>query len=251
MTDRLASLVSDTTLVAPVIVLVCPQMGENIGATARAMKNFGLRELRLVSPRDGWPNPAAEAMARGAEEIVQQAEIYHSVSEAVADCHDVYATSGQLAAGSKPCYHPRNMAVELRGQTDAGQRVAILFGRESTGLHGEEMQHARAVVSIPTHPDHFSLNLAQAVVVCAYEWWMAGLLQTAQPPHQPEPATLDAFEAMFSHLEQALQARGFFKTPEQKPTMLRNLRNLLLRAQPSEQEVRTLHGVARSFGREG
>lgn len=233
----------------PIVILVNPQMGENIGAAARAMKNFGLRELRLVEPRDGWPNPAAESMAKGAEDIISAVQVFSSLQDAIADCQHVYATSGQLKSMPKAVYTPRQAAEAMQPPLNAHQRVALLFGRERTGLTVEEAALARAIVTIPTHPDHYSLNLAQAVVICAYEHWLQLMDEKSSLPIVPEAAPMMEIEGFFMHLERDLEATGFFKTAELRPTMVRNLRSLFLKAQLTSQEVRTLRGVVRSLSR--
>lgn len=244
----------------PAIILVSPQMGENIGAAARAMGNFGLSELRIVSPRDGWPNPAAEAMAAHALPIVQAARVFTSLSNAVADCQQVYATSARLRDMQKPVVtarefsspHPSQPLASPTSPSGRGLKTAILFGRESSGLSNEELAYAHTLLTIPVNPACPSINLAQAVNIVAYEWFQAQSDAATQLTESPEltthiPAPMEEFEGFLRQLEAHLDAINFWKVAEKKPKMRQNLRHLFLRAQPSSSEVQTLRGIVSSF----
>ncbi len=236
-------------LCSPVIILAGPQIGENIGAAARAMLNCGLTDLRLVAPRDGWPNPRAEAMASGADLVLDQIRIHDNLGQAIADLHKVFATTARHRDMRKPVLTPQAAATEIHRHAERGQRCGILFGPERIGLINDEVILADAVLSVPLNPEFRSLNLAQAVLLVAWEWYRAG----DRTPERTLPdlgyamATKDQLLGFFDHLEQALDHTGFFKTPELRPSMVRNLRNLFHRAELSDQEVRTLHGVITSL----
>lgn len=236
---------------APVIVLVGPQMGENVGATARAMLNCGLSELRLVSPRDGWPNERAQAMATGASrEVVDRARVFATTAAAVADLHRVYATTARRRDMLKPAIGPRELAVEVRERAARGQRSGVLFGPERAGLDNDDVALASHIVHIPLNPGYSSLNLAQAVLLVAWAWF-EGASGAATPPPDQRSATLPATSAqlvnLFEHLEQELDASGFLRVAEKRGIMVRNLRSILHRAELREHEVRALHGVVSSL----
>lgn len=236
---------------APVIVLVGPQMGENVGATARAMLNCGLTELRLVSPRDGWPNERAQAMATGASrEVVDRARVFATTAAAVADLHRVYATTARRRDMLKPAIGPRELAVEVRERAARGQRSGVLFGPERAGLDNDDVALASHIVHIPLNPGYSSLNLAQAVLLVAWAWF-EGASGAATPPPDQRSATLPATSAqlvnLFEHLEQELDASGFLRVAEKRGIMVRNLRSILHRAELREHEVRALHGVVSSL----
>mgnify|MGYP001233861654 CR=1 FL=1 len=222
------------------VVLVAPQMGENIGAVARAMGNFGLSELRIVTPRDGWPNPAAEAMAAHALPIIQQAQIYDSLAEAIADCTQVYAATARQRDMQKPHLTPKEWAAQPRQG-----KAALLLGRENSGLNNQEVTLAHAVVTVPVHPDCPSINLAQSAAILCYEWYQAENGQLAYEGESPAPQ--QELHAFFEQLETQLDAVNFWKVPEKKEKMWRNLRNIFGRATPSSQEVQSLHGMMRAI----
>lgn len=230
---------------APAVILVRPQLGENIGAVARAMMNCGLQRLRLVAPRDGWPNPAAWPMASGAEAILEEAEIFNDLPAAVGDLRRLYATTARNREMAKWIATPREAAKDLRDLASAGEPTGLLFGPERTGITSDELAIADVLVRVPLNPEHASLNLAQAVLILGYEWWQAGDTTEPRRLHRGDslPATREELGGFLDRLEQALDEDGFFRTPEQKPHMLRNLKTLFVRAEPSEQEVRTLHGL--------
>lgn len=238
----------------PTIILINPQMGENIGAVARAMMNFGLRELRIVNPRDGWPNAAAEAMAAHGVEIIHAAKIYPTTREAVADLHYVYASTARDRRLNKPLLDPREAMVEAAERRGAEQKVGILFGPERTGLENEDIALAQAIVTVPTDPDHASLNLAQCAVLLGYEWWMAqGIAREPQTSDkwQGTPAEQHEINLFFDHLEAALDESYFFKRDEKKPRMWRNLRATFLKAGLSSQEVNSLRGMVAALQKGG
>lgn len=236
---------------APAIVLIGPQLGENVGAAARAMLNCGLTELRLVSPRDGWPNERAQAMATGASrEIVDRASVFDATADAVADLHRVYATTARRRDMLKPAIGPRDLASEIREDAARGRRSGVLFGPERAGLDNDDVALASRVVHIPLNPGYSSLNLAQAVLLVAWAWFEAGDGAGAAP-RAPDSATPPATSAqlvnLFEHLEQELDASGFLRVAEKRGIMVRNLRNILHRAELREHEVRALHGVVSSL----
>ena len=230
---------------APVIVLVRPQLGENIGMAARAMLNCGLSSLRLVKPRDGWPNPKAERAASGADVVLDKARVFDTVAEAVADLQHVVATTARNRELAQRIITPRRAASEMRGWIGGGEKVGILFGPERTGLTNDDMVQADTALSIPLNPQFSSLNIAQAVLLVAYEWAMAGEDTPAErmSDHSTRPATKDELQNLFDHLERALDQSGFLRHKAMRPAMVNNLRALLQRANMTEQEVRTFHGV--------
>jgi tRNA/rRNA methyltransferase len=235
----------------PAIVLVAPQMGENIGAAARAMTNFALDDLRLVAPRDGWPNVKAIAAAVGATPVLDRVRVFATLGEAVGDRTRVFATTARPREMLKPTWTLRHAAAEARKAEAAGERVALLFGPERTGLTNDEVALADALVTIPTNPDFSSINLAQTVLLAAYEWHLAG---DATPPERLDPgktrpATRAEMLNFFAHLERELDRTPFLANKQQRPSMIRNLRTLFLRARPFEQELRTLHGVIAELAR--
>ena len=234
----------------PAIVLVRPQLGENIGMAARAMMNCGLDELRIVAPRDGWPNPAARAAAAGADAAIDGARVFDTAAEAVADLQLVLATTARRRDVEKPVHGPREAARLLR---ESGARAGVMFGPERSGLDNDEVGLAAAVVEAPLNPDFPSLNLAQAVFLMAWEWRMA--VPPPVPPPPSDRATAEAFEGFWRHLDGALEAAGYYREPKLRPTVQRNLRAVFARAGLTGQEVRTLRGVvarlAAGRGREG
>ncbi len=229
----------------PAIILVEPQLGENIGAAARAMANFGLSELRIVNPRDGWPNPNAQVSASGAEDLIEAAQLHETTAEAVADLGFVLASTARSREVAKPVRGPKEAASALTARTASGVATGILFGREKWGLSNEEVALADEILTLPVDPAHYSLNLAQAVLLVSYEWRMAAIgeaLPFAGSEAEP-PADKADLVRLFEHLESALDGAGFFRPPERRPHMVLALRSMLQRAQLSEQEVRTFRGV--------
>jgi len=229
----------------PVIVLVRPQLGENIGKAARAMLNFGLRELRLVAPRDGWPNPDAGPSAAGADEVLAGAQVYGTLAEAVADCTQVFATTVRKRGVTKPVATPEEAAQAIHVEPG---RSAIVFGPERSGLETDEVAIARCILTVPVNPDFGSLNLAQAVILCAYEWSKSAPL--AQPTltalHPPAPQ--GELDGMIDQLEDLLEAAGYFYPPHRTGATKRTLRTLLTKPGWNSLEVRTLRGVLSALG---
>jgi tRNA/rRNA methyltransferase len=230
---------------APTILLCEPQLGENIGAAARAMANFGLSDLRLVHPRDGWPNPKAHAMAAGAAHILDHVRVHDSLSDAIGPLRFVLAATARERAMAKPVLTPGEAALRLRQAAAAGVSAGLLFGNERAGLSNDDVALADAVVTIPTDPGFSSLNLGQAVLLLAYEWFKAG---DATPPERIDhgvalPAPREDLLRLFEHLEAELEKSGFLFPPGNRPGMVRNLRSILHRAHLTDQEVRTLRGV--------
>ena len=229
----------------PVIVLVRPQLGENIGKAARAMLNFGLTEMRLVAPRDGWPNPDAGPAAAGADAVLEGAQVYPTLAEAVADCAHVYATTVRKRGVTKPVVTPEEAAREIHAAAGEGYkaRSAIVFGPERSGLETEEVALARKILTVPINPDFASLNLAQAVILCAYEWSKTqGLVQPTEEELLP-PAPQEELEGMIAQFETLLDAAGYFYPPDRVPATKRTLRNLLTKPGWNHLEVRTMRGV--------
>jgi tRNA/rRNA methyltransferase len=240
---------------APVVVLVEPQLGENIGAAARAMANFGLSRLRLVEPLQGWPNEKARVMASGADRVLDAAALYDSLSEAIADCSFVLAATARGHDQAKPVIGAAAAAAEMAPRVASGETVALVFGRERIGLENHEVALADRIVTLPVNPAFASLNLAQAVAVVAYEWFKVaggGELPFTMPEKSP-PAAKQQFDAFFADLERELERVEFFRPEEKRATMRINLRNIFTRMMPSQQDMRTLHGVftAIAQGRKG
>lgn len=215
-------------------------MGENIGAAARAMLNFGLTDLRLVAPRDGWPNQAATDMSSGALEHFEPA-LFDHLSAALEDCHYSYATTARSRELSKPTTTPLLAAQETHNRQHTDQKVAFIFGPERTGLENEEIALCHEIIHIPTNPDFSSLNLAQSVLLVCYQY--LNVETTDQSREMPAPATQKDQEDLLLRLEDELEERNFFRNPDLKPTMLRNMRTMLLRSEMTDQEVRTFHGI--------
>jgi tRNA/rRNA methyltransferase len=239
----------------PIIILVEPQLGDNVGAAARAMANFGLSELRLVRPRDGWPNPRAWVAASGADRILDEARLFDSVAAAIGDCSYVLATTARAHDQAKPVIAPDAAARAIAPRIAAGERVGVLFGRERYGLENAEVSLADCIVTLPVNPAFASLNLAQAVVVIAYEWFKlasGGALPFAMP-QKSQAAPREQLMAFFAMLERELDRVEFLRPPEKCETMLINLRNIFHRMEPTQQDIQTLHGaiLAIAEGRKG
>lgn len=236
----------------PAVILVEPQLGENIGFAARAMANCGLRDLRLVRPREPWPNPRARAAASGADAVIDGARVFESTAEAVADLRLLYATSARRRDQVKPVLTPRAAAPRLRAAAAAGDPSGVVFGPERTGLDNDDVARADALVVVPLDPAFTSLNLGQAVLLVAYEWYQSGDETPGEelPLTDSRPADQEELEGFFEHLFSELDASGFLRVVEKRPIMVRNLRNLFLRARPTEKEVRTLRGVVKALVRE-
>jgi tRNA/rRNA methyltransferase len=238
----------------PVIVLVEPQLGENIGAAARAMANFGLSQLRLVAPKVPWPNERARVMASGADRVLDGVEVFDSFAAAIADCTFVLATTARAHDQAKPVIAPQDAARQMAVRVGAGEQVAIVFGRERIGLVNEEVAAADAIVTFPVNPAFASLNLAQAVLLVAYEWFKAadGALPFSMP-QKSAPAPKQQLQAFLDNVERALDSVEFFRPEEKRATMKINLQNIFARMQPTRQDIQTLSGVIMSIaeGRKG
>jgi tRNA/rRNA methyltransferase len=239
----------------PVVILVEPQMGENIGAAARAMANFGLSRLRLVKPRQAWPNDKAHMMAAGADRVLDSAVLYDDLPSAIADCTFLLATTARSHDQAKPVIGPADAAAAMAPRVAAGETVGILFGRERNGLENDEVALADCIVTLPVNPAFASLNLAQAVIIVAYEWFKlqsSGALPFAMPLKSP-PAGKQQLLAFFAAIERELEKVEFFRPPDKRETMQINLRNIFTRMAPTQQDVQTLHGVVMSIaeGRKG
>jgi TrmH family RNA methyltransferase len=235
----------------PVIVLVRPQLADNIGAVARAMANGGLFHLRLVAPRDGWPQERAWRMASGADRILDEARVCATLAEAVADLRHVMATCPRPRHVIKPVLTARGAAAELRTLSARGLRAGVLFGPERAGLDNDDLAQADALVRYPLNPAFMSLNLAQAVMVLAYEWWTAAEPTFARRllTHETRIATKGELEGLIAHLVAELDACGFLDNAPKRPGMVRNLRHFLQRGEATEQELRTLHGIVTELAR--
>lgn len=229
----------------PVVILVDPQMGENIGAAARAMLNCGVTELRLVNPRDGWPNERAHAMSSGALDRMPPVQVFSSTAEAIADLHYVYATTARPRDMVKDVFTPRAAADDMRRRHNQGERIGLLYGAERMGLINEDIALASAVITIPLNPGFSSLNLGQAVLLTCYEWMMTGDSTPAEQliTGDMPSATQGDMNALYQRLESELEERRFFRAPEMKPTVIRNLRAMLVRTRMTQQEVNTFHGI--------
>jgi TrmH family RNA methyltransferase len=230
---------------SPVVILVRPQLADNIGSVARAMANGGLFHLRLVAPRDGWPQERAWRMASGADRILDELTLHETVAGAVADLHHVYATCPRPRHIVKPVLTARGAAAELREVCGRGLRAGLLFGPERAGLDRDDMAQTDALIRYPLNPAFMSLNLAQAVMVMAYEWWSAA---DATPPralmtNETHVATKAELENFLTHLVDQLDACGFLRNKPKRPGMVQNIRHFFQRGEVTEQELRTLHGV--------
>jgi len=230
---------------APAIVLVRPQLGENIGKAARAMLNFGLTDLRLVTPRDGWPNPAAGPAASGADIVLEQAQVFDTVAEAVADCPFVYATTVRKRGLVIPVLDPEETAREIRSNAGAS---AILFGAERSGLETEEVAVAQKIVTVPINPEFRSLNLAQAVILLAYEWSKHGevAVPTEGDPKEPR-ATQAQLEGLIGQMDEALEKSGYYFPPDRVPATRKTMRTILSKAGWSNREIQALRGMIRAL----
>jgi tRNA/rRNA methyltransferase len=236
----------------PVIILVEPQMGENIGMVARAMANFGLVDLRLVNPRDGWPNEKAQAAASKADHVIEGTRVFATLDEAIADLNFVYATTARSRDNYKPVRSPVLAAETLRTKFRAGEATGILFGRERWGLTNEEVALADEIVTFPINPAFASLNIAQAVLLMSYEWMKSGMEDLEAVPFQAleqRPSTKEQLFGLFDQLEEALDSRNYFHPPSKKPKMVDNLRAVLSRRAFTEQEISVLRGVISSLDR--
>lgn len=232
-------------MAGPAIILVEPQLAENIGTAARAMLNCGLTELRLVNPAPKWPSERAQQTSSGADSVLHNAKVFRSVAEAIRDLNRVYATSARPRDIVKIVVTPRRAGVELRQAESEGMRVGVLFGPERMGLINDDIALSDVVIAAPLNPEFSSLNLAQAVLLIAYEWLMAGdetperiLRRTSSPPAEKQHLL-----SFFNRLEAELEICGFFRVAEKRPSMVDSIRSMFVRADLTDQELRTLHGI--------
>lgn len=236
-------------LLQPVIILVEPQLGENIGACARAMLNCGLTEMRIVRPREPWPNEKARRSSSGADIVLEKARLFDTTAEAVADLQHVFATTARPRGMAKSVVSAREAAVLVREFNGEGRSCGLLFGPERTGLENDDVALAEIAVQVPLNPEFSSLNLGQAVLILAYEWYQLGGAQVdaGGGRRSSPPADRQAMVSLFQHLEAELDRAGFFYPPDKRPRMLRNIRTMFLRAQMTEQEVRTMRGAIKAL----
>ncbi len=234
---------------APAIILVEPQMGENIGAAARAMLNFGLTDLRLVKPRDGWPNERAVAMASRADIVLERTRVFDSLEEAIADLQHVYATTARPRDMIKKVVTPKGAADELRGFTAADEACGILFGKESWGLSSDDVTLADTIITVPLNPDFSSINLAQAVLLVGYEWYQAADdTPTAVIRNEERLATKEELGHLFKRIESELDERGYFDPIQaRKSAILKNMRNMFQRFNLMETDIRALQGIIKGL----
>jgi tRNA/rRNA methyltransferase len=252
---------TEPSSLAPAMILIAPQLGENIGFAARAMANFGLTELRLVAPRDGWPNEKARAAAAGADSIIDGAKVYASLAEAIADLNFVLVTTARPRGMVKPVLTPAGAAHELAARGARGERAGVMFGPERSGLDNDAISLADALVTAPVNPSFASLSLPQTVLLVGYEWLQArtpepslGRATTCDGPAAEgldlggtRQATRAELLALFEHLESELDRCGFLRPPEKRPTMVRAIRNMFHRMGATEQDVRTWRGIVASL----
>ena len=233
----------------PAVILVRPQMGENIGAAARGMWNFGLDRMRLVAPRDGWPSERAVAMASGAARVLDQVQLSDTVADAVADLNFVYATTARVRELTTPVMTPEEAMADARSRLASGQKVGVMFGPERAGLENDDLTSANALISVPVNPAFGSLNLAQCVLLVGYEWRRQANMSLPEREERHRPATQVEVEKLYEHMDSALTDANFFY-PETKAAHMRtNLRNLLARLTLSDADIRILHGVVRALVR--
>lgn len=240
------------TALAPVVILVNPQLGENIGMCARAMLNCAVTEMRLVKPRDGWPNPGAISSASGAVDILNSAKVFETVQEAIADLTFVIATTARERGMVKEIYTAEAAAKIIREKNAGGkQTCGIMYGPERSGLESDDVALANAVLNIPLNPGFSSLNLAQAVLLTCYAWLSAdnpfSVHEVERVLGETSPATKDDISNLVRHFEEELEIGGFFRSPEQRPTIMRNLSNFFHRSGMTEQDARTMHGIIKSL----
>ncbi|MDX2223880.1 MAG: RNA methyltransferase [Rhodospirillaceae bacterium] len=235
---------------APAVILVEPQLAENLGTTARAMMNCALPELRLVDPKVDWLGEKAVAAASGGERILERAARHATVEAALADLEFVYATTARRREMVKPIFTAKGAAADMRAQIAAGRKVGVLFGREAHGLTNAEVALCDAIIEVPLNPEHSSLNLAQAVLVVGYEWFQAAAYDGPQATmafNRTRPAPKEMLFDLFDHLERELIACGFLRHEDKRQQMVINIRNMLQRAELTEQEIRTLHGIIKEL----
>jgi len=229
----------------PVIVLVRPQLGQNIGKAARAMLNFGLTEMRLVAPRDGWPNPDAGPSASGADIVLEQAQVFGSVQDAIADCSTVFASTVRRRDLVMPVVDPGEMAGRIVAAS--GERSAILFGPERSGLETEDVALANAIVTVPINPEFGSLNLAQAVILLAYEWSRHGELAQPTAKDLETPAPHGELNGLIAQLDEELEAKGYFHPPSRTQSTKNTIRTIFTKTGWSSREVKAVRGIIRAL----
>ncbi len=248
---------------SPAVILVNPQLGENIGTAARAMANFGISDLRIVQPRDGWPSKRARAASAKGVKIVDEAKVFADLPSAISDLNHLYATTARPRDMIKTVFSPEQAASDMHVRQNSGQKVGILFGRERWGLSNDEIALADEIIMAPVDPKCASINIAQAVLLVCYEWFkpkaaslgqetgeLPAAVETGLRMPGTEPASKQQLLGMYEHLESELDDAGFFKSKEIRPKMVVNLRNLFARAEMTEQEVRTFRGVIASLTRQ-
>jgi tRNA/rRNA methyltransferase len=233
----------------PCVILVEPRLAENLGTTARAMQNCALKDLRLVDPKVDWLSEKALAAASGGEKVLENAKRFDTLEQAIADLQRTYATTARRREMIKPVLTAKGAATDMHGHADAGKKIGILFGRERHGLTSEEVALCDAIIEVPMNPEHSSLNLAQAVLVVAYEWFQAGYdgPQALMAYNRTQPATKKDVIDLFEHLERELVACGFLRDEDKRAQMVINIRSMLERAELTEQEVRTFHGIIKEL----
>jgi tRNA/rRNA methyltransferase len=228
----------------PIIVLVRPQLGQNIGKAARAMLNFGLTDMRLVAPRDGWPNPEAGPAASGADVVLEQAQVFDTTEEAIADCSLVFASTVRRRDLVMPVLGPEQMAQQIAGTSE---RSAILFGPERSGLETEEVALSNAIVTVPINPEFGSLNLAQAVILLAYEWSRHSELAQPTAKALEPPAPHGELEGLIGQLNHELEAKGYFHPPSRTQATKNTLRTIFTKTGWSSREVKAVRGIIRAL----
>lgn len=235
------------------VILVEPQLGENIGMVARAMLNCGIEDLRLIKPRDGWPSESARNAASGADLVIDGAQVFDTTDAAIADLDFILATTARPRDMTKTVFTPHAAAAELRSQAINGGKTGVLFGKESTGLHNNDVTLADGILTVPLNPEFTSLNLAQCVLLVCYEWYTQTdhtIPVELKMPDDTRPATKEELRMMYEHLESELDATGFLRVPEKRPIMVRNIRNMLGRANFTEKEVRSMRGIISALRRD-
>ncbi|MBL8644649.1 MAG: RNA methyltransferase [Rhodospirillaceae bacterium] len=234
---------------APCVILMEPRLAENMGTTARAMRNCGLSELRLVDPKADWLSEKAIAASSGGAVILEKAKRFDTLEEAIADLQRIYATTARRREMVKPIFTAKGAGPDMRGHAEAGRKMGLLFGREKHGLTSDEIALCDAIIEIPMNPDYSSLNLAQAVLLVSYEWFQAGYEgpQSAMTFNRTSPATKDQVMELFLHLERELVECGFLRDEDKRALMVINIRNMLQRAELTDQEVRTFHGIIKEL----
>ncbi len=237
----------------PAVILVVPQLGENIGKAVRAMYNFGLTDLRLVAPRDGWPNPDALAPAAGADIVLDKARVFDTTAEAIADLTYVYATTARPRDMIKEVVTPKECCARMRDAVDAGDKVGLLFGPEKAGLKNDDIALSTAIVSVPLNTAFASINLATAVGIMAYEWFQTGsdIPDSYTPTLDTKPATAGELQKLFDHMEHELEEAGYFRSDQRRSLMRRNLRNIFTRSELTHEEISTMRGVVKALATGG